>query len=94
MSSSFNLKTRFNQKNITIEQVKRLREEEDHVEFMEAITQYNYNGGRKSALGYAVALANERGGNLILAQNRLYVVHSHSVIKELTFRFQGMDVWF
>jgi ATP-dependent DNA helicase RecG len=50
---------------MTIEQIKRLREEEDHVEFKEARTQYTYGSTRKSVLGYVVALANEKGGKLI-----------------------------
>lgn len=57
---------------MTIEEIKHLRESEDKVEFKEAKTQYNYNQGRKSVLGYMVALANEGGGKLILgvSENR------------------------
>jgi len=51
---------------MTIDEVKRLRESEDKVEFKEALAQYNYNNGRRSVLGYIVALANEGGGKLIL----------------------------
>ena len=51
---------------MTIEEIKQLREAEDKVEFKEAKTQYNYKSGRKSILGYVVALANEKGGKLIL----------------------------
>jgi ATP-dependent DNA helicase RecG len=50
---------------MTIDQIKRLREEEDHVEFKEAKTQYTYSSTRKSVLGYIVALANEKGGKLV-----------------------------
>lgn len=51
---------------MTINEIKNLRETEDKVEFKQARTQYNYNNGRKSVLGYVVALANEKGGKLIL----------------------------
>lgn len=51
---------------MTIEEIKKLREKEDKVEFKEAQTQYNYNNGRRSVIGYVVALANEGGGKLIL----------------------------
>ncbi len=51
---------------MTIEEIKRLKESEDKVEFKEAQNQYNYNNGRRSVLGYVVALANEGGGKLIL----------------------------
>ena len=50
---------------MTISEIKLLRESEDSVEFKEAQTQYNYNNGRRSVLGYVVALANEGGGKLI-----------------------------
>jgi ATP-dependent DNA helicase RecG len=39
---------------MTIKEIKRLRETEDRVEFKEAKTQYAYNSGRKSVLGYGV----------------------------------------
>ena len=59
---------------ITIEQLKTMRESEDHVEFKAARKNYPYNVGSKSdprerrrcVLGYVVALANERGGLLVL----------------------------
>jgi ATP-dependent DNA helicase RecG len=51
---------------MNIETLKHLRESEDKVEFKKAETQYNYNTGRRSVLGYVVALANEKGGKLIL----------------------------
>lgn len=50
---------------MTIEQLKRLKESEDKVEFKKAENQYSYNSGRRSVLGYVVALANEGGGKLI-----------------------------
>jgi len=58
----------------TIEELKRLREWEDHVEFKRAENNYPFAGGSKSdprerrrcVLGYIVALANERGGRLVL----------------------------
>lgn len=51
-----------------------LREREDHIEFKEAKHNYPFAGGchsnvkerRKCVLGYIVALANERGGRLVL----------------------------
>lgn len=59
--------------NLTISDLKRLRESEDHVEFKEAQNNFPWNGGshtdqkerRKCYLGYIVALANEGGGLLI-----------------------------
>jgi ATP-dependent DNA helicase RecG len=44
----------------------RLKESEDKVEFKEAKTQFAYNSGKKSVLGYVTALANEGGGYLVL----------------------------
>lgn len=54
---------------MTIEQIKYLRETEDRVELKKAETQFSYKTGRKSVLGYVVALANEGGGCLILGVN-------------------------
>jgi len=51
---------------MTIDEIKRLQESEDKVEFKEALNQYNYQTSRRSVLGYVVALANEGGGKLIL----------------------------
>ena len=51
---------------MTIQEIKKLRETEDKVEFKEAKTQYSYNLGRKSVLAYVSALANEGGGFLVL----------------------------
>lgn len=51
---------------MTIEEIKRLKESEHKVEFKEAQGQFSYNNGRKSVLGYVTALANEKGGKLIL----------------------------
>lgn len=58
---------------MTIQEIKRLRETEDKVEFKEAKRDFNFAGGshadpaerRKCLLGYVVALANEDGGLLI-----------------------------
>ena len=50
---------------MTISELKILKESEHNVEFKEARNQYNYKNGRKSVLGYIVALANEGGGKLI-----------------------------
>lgn len=60
--------------NLTINQIRSLSETEDKVEFKEAKTNYPFSGGkrteqkerRKCFLGYIVALANEKGGHLIL----------------------------
>ena len=51
---------------MTIQEIKKLRETEDKVEFKEAKTQFSYNLGRKCILGYVSALANEGGGYLVL----------------------------
>ena len=51
---------------MTISELIHLKESEDKVEFKEAKTQYSYNKGRKSVLGYITALANEGGGYLVL----------------------------
>lgn len=58
----------------TIDELKLLREREDHIEFKEAKHNYPFAGGKKlepsdrrhCVLGYVVALANERGGVLCL----------------------------
>lgn len=59
---------------ITIDELKAMRESEDHVEFKAARHNYPFNGGshtdprkrRRCVLGYIAALANERGGMLVL----------------------------
>ena len=59
---------------LDIDTLKLLRESEDHVEFKRAIHNFPFDGGerkqpkdrRKCVLGYVVALANERGGILVL----------------------------
>jgi len=59
---------------MTIQEIRKLRETEDKVEFKEARQNFNFNGGRhfdpaerrKCILGYVVALANEGGGLLVL----------------------------
>jgi len=40
--------------------------EHEHLEFKEAKLQFNFDNGRHSILGYCTAIANERGGKLIL----------------------------
>ena len=58
----------------TIIELQRLREREDHIEYKEAKHNYPFAGGerrdvkdrRHCVLGYIVALANERGGRLVL----------------------------
>ena len=61
---------------MTIAELKQLKESEDKVEFKEANNQYAYNSSRKSVLGYTVALANEKGGYLVLG---LKDAHPHDV---------------
>jgi ATP-dependent DNA helicase RecG len=51
---------------MTISELIRLKESEDKVEFKEAKTQYSYKIGKKSVLGYVTALANEKGGYLVM----------------------------
>lgn len=59
--------------NSYLNNLSRLKESEDHVEFKEAKRNFNYNGGarvdpkerRHCVLGYVVALANEGGGRLV-----------------------------
>lgn len=51
---------------MTISELIRLKESEDKVEFKEAKTQYSYKTGKKSVLGYVTALANEKGGYLVM----------------------------
>ncbi|WP_435416051.1 ATP-binding protein [Polaribacter aestuariivivens] len=59
---------------MTIKKLQALRESEDSVEFKEAKNNFPWNGGshteqkerRKCFLGYIVALANEKGGLLVL----------------------------
>ena len=58
----------------TIEELQKLSEREDHIEFNKAELNYPFAGGQKTdprdrrhcVLGYVVALANERGGRLVL----------------------------
>jgi ATP-dependent DNA helicase RecG len=65
---------------MSIEELRSLREHEDHIEFKEAKHNYPFAGGeRKEAkerrhcvLGYVVALANERGGRLVLGMADKY----------------------
>lgn len=61
---------------MTIDELKHLKESEDRVEFKEAKTQYAYNSSKKSVLGYTVALANEKGGYLVLGMKD---AHPHDV---------------
>ena len=59
---------------ITIAELQKLRESEDHIEFKEAKHNYPFAGGkrvdlkdrRRCVLGCIVALANEKGGRLVL----------------------------
>jgi ATP-dependent DNA helicase RecG len=65
---------------ITLEELSILREREDHVEFKEAKHNYPFAGGKKTdpterrhcVLGYIVALANEKGGRLVLGMADAY----------------------
>ena len=60
--------------NAKIDTLKKLRESEDHVEFKAARHEYPFAGGKRAepkerrhcVLGYIVALANEKGGKLVL----------------------------
>jgi len=54
---------------MTIDELKQLKESEHKVEFKRAQNQFNYNKGRKSVIGYIVALANEGGGMIVLGVN-------------------------
>lgn len=64
----------------TIEELRILKEREDHVEFKAAEHNYPFAGGKKTepkdrrhcVLGYVVALANERGGRLVLGMMDAY----------------------
>lgn len=54
---------------VTAEQFKYLLNadsEHERLEFKEAKAQFNFDAGKKSVLGYCIALANEGGGKLIL----------------------------
>lgn len=70
----------------TIEQLKLMRESEDHVEFKKGEHgNVSYNGGsktdpsdrRKCILGYVTALCNEKGGSLVIGMHDSY---PHKVI--------------
>ena len=69
---------------LTIEQLKNMRESEDHVEFKQGEGALSYNGGNKSApkdrrrciLGYVTALCNEQGGYLVVG---MHDKHPHTV---------------
>lgn len=64
----------------TIDNLKQLRESEDHIEFKAARHNYPFAGGsktepkerRRCVLGYVVALANEGGGLLALGMHDSY----------------------
>ena len=65
----------------TIEQLKTMRETEDHVEFKKGEQgNVSYNGGnkvnpsdrRKCILGYVTALCNEKGGSLVIGMHDSY----------------------
>ena len=63
-----------------ISELQVLREKEDHIEFKEAKHNYPFAGGdrtqakdrRHCVLGYVVALANEKGGRLVLGMSDKY----------------------
>ena len=70
----------------TIEQLKTMRETEDHVEFKKGEQgNVSYSGGnkvnpsdrRKCILGYVTALCNEKGGSLVIGMHDSY---PHTVI--------------
>ena len=64
----------------TLKELTLLREREDHVEFKRAKHNYPFAGGQKTdpkerrrcVLGYIVALANEKGGRLVLGMEDAY----------------------
>ena len=64
----------------TIDELMLLKEREDHVVFKEAKHNYSFAGGKKTdpsdrrhcVLGYVVALANEKGGRLVLGMADAY----------------------
>ena len=64
----------------TIKELQKLRERENHVEYKKAEHNYSFAGGQKtdprdrrhSVLGYVVALANEKGGRLVLGMADAY----------------------
>ena len=64
---------------ITIAELQKLGESEDHIEFKEAKHNYPFAGGkhvdlkdrRRCVLGCIVALANEKGGRLVLGMEDL-----------------------
>lgn len=68
-----------------IAELQLLREREDHIEFKEAKHNYPFAGGKKTdindrrhcVLGYIVAIANEKGGRLVLGMSDEY---PHSVV--------------
>ena len=68
---------------MTISELRKLRESEDHIEFKEAKHNYPFAGGkhvdpkdrRRCVLGYIVALANEKGGRLVLGMAD-YIPHT------------------
>ena len=71
---------------MTIEQLKKLKETENKVEFKEAKGgNYSYNGGsrtapkdrRKCIIGYITAFANEGGGYLVFG---MHDKHPHKVV--------------
>lgn len=70
---------------MTIDELKSLRESEDHVEFKAATNNFSYNGGshtdqnerRKCILGYVAAFSNEGGGQLVLGMSDK---HPHEVV--------------
>jgi len=65
---------------MTIQEIKKLRETEDMVEFKEAKKNFSFAGSehrdpaerRKCVLGYTVALANEGGGMLVFGMKDKY----------------------
>lgn len=71
----------------TIEELQKLREREDHVEFKKAEHNYPFAGGQKTdpkdrrhcVLGYVVALANEKGGRLVLG-----IIHQPTCLQSAT----------
>lgn len=73
-----------------IEELQKLRKHEDHTEFKKAEHNYLFAGGQKAAprdrrhciVGYVVALANEKGGCLVLCMADAYPHKFTNCIKE------------
>ena len=75
------VKQETNMERYTIDQLRKMRESEDHVEFKKGEHgNVSYNGGdkvkpkerRKCILGYVIALCNEGGGRMVIGMEDEY----------------------